>query len=297
MTLNRKATIVSTLTAVFLITIKLIVGILTGTISVIASAVDSGLDMIISLLNYFAVREAEKPFDKHYNYGRAKIESLASMLEGIIIIISGLFIIYTAIQKILNPTTLDFLQYAIATMLVSMAVTAFLVKYLSIVFSKTNSMIVRADLLHYKSDLLFNLGVLIALAFVYLTGFVIVDAIISILISLYIIYSAIGLLKDGYFVVMDRSLDLESVEKIKELMKSYHPKVNGFHSLRSRKAGNICFLDAHLVFTKDILLLEAHQISESIEVEIRNILDCKCIINIHLDPEDDEQKELENYLT
>ena len=286
----------STLTAVFLIVVKLVVGVLTGTISVIASAVDSGLDMVISLLNFFAIREAEKPFDKKYNYGRAKIESLASMLEGLIIIGSGSFIIYTAIQKIINPQPLAFLQYAILVMLLSMSITAFLVKYLNNVFSKTNSLIIQADLLHYKSDLYFNGGVLIALGIVYFTNLIIIDAIVSILISIYIIYSAMELIKNGYFIVMDRSLDEDSVNHIKELIKDFNSKVMDFHSLRTRRSGNLCFIDVHIVFTKDILLQEAHQISESLEKKIREKLDCKCVMNIHLDPEDDEQKELNNYL-
>ena len=132
MTPQKRATVVSSSVAVFLTLIKLVVGIASGSVAVLASAVDSILDMFVSLFNYFAIANSEKLADEQFNYGRGKIEALASVIEGVIISMSGLFLLYTAIKKYYSNETSIYLDTSFVVMIVSTLITIFLVKYLNV---------------------------------------------------------------------------------------------------------------------------------------------------------------------
>lgn len=293
MTLQKKATIISSSVAVTLVVIKLIVGIVSGSVAVLASAIDSGLDLAVSLFNLFAVSNAEKPADKTFNYGRGKIEAIASVIEGLIITLSGFFIFYQAIQKILHQEPVTHLGSSIGVMVVSLVMTGALVMYLNYVANITQNMVIKSDALHYKTDLLSNGSILASLVVIYFTDFYLIDAILGILIAIYIVYSAFELIQDGVLVLLDASLDEEIVEKIKEIIKN-EPSVNDFHWLRTRKAGNDYFVDVHLVFTPEMSLLEAHRIGDIVEAKIKSINKrVNWLINIHLDPYDDSEVNIE----
>ncbi|WP_457598347.1 cation diffusion facilitator family transporter [Hydrogenimonas sp.] len=287
MTLQKKATIVSSSVAVSLVVIKLIVGIISGSVAVLASAIDSGLDLAVSLFNLFAVTNAEKPADEKFNYGRGKIEAIAAVIEGVIITASGIYIFYEAIQKMLHAEPVTHLDISIGVMVISLVLTGALVMFLNHVANVTQSMVIKSDALHYKTDLLSNGAILVSLVVIYFTDFFLIDAILGILIAIYIIYSAFELIQEGVLVLLDVSLDDEIVGKIKEVIES-DPGVTDYHWLRTRKAGNDYFVDVHLVFTPDISLLEAHRIGDNVEAKIKEI-DPKAdwLINIHLDPYDD----------
>ncbi|BBG65577.1 cobalt-zinc-cadmium resistance protein [Hydrogenimonas sp.] len=287
MTLQKKATIISSSVAVTLVVIKLIVGIISGSVAVLASAIDSGLDLAVSLFNLFAVTNAEKPADERFNYGRGKIEAIAAVIEGVIITASGIYIFYEAIQKIIGAEPVTHLDISIGVMVVSIVMTGALVMFLNHVAEVTNSMVIKSDALHYKTDLLSNGAILVSLVIIYFTDFFMIDAILGILIALYIVYSAFELIKEGILVLMDVSLDEETVQKIRSVIES-EPGITDYHWLKTRKAGNDYFVDVHLVFTPDISLLEAHRIGDNVEAKIKAINPkADWLINIHLDPYDD----------
>ncbi|HIP14051.1 MAG TPA: cation transporter [Sulfurimonas autotrophica] len=293
MTLQKKATIISSSVAVTLVVIKLIVGIISGSVAVMASAIDSGLDLAVSLFNLFAVSNAEKPADKTFNYGRGKIEAIAAVIEGVVITLSGFFIFYEAIQKILHQEPVTHLSASIIVMVISLIMTGALVLFLNHVANITQNMVIKSDALHYKTDLLSNGSILVSLIVIYFTDFYLIDAILGILIAIYIVYSAFELIQDGVLVLLDVSLNEDIVAKIKEVIQN-EPGVNDYHWLRTRKAGNDYFVDVHLVFTPEMLLLEAHRIADNVEAKIKTI-DSKAnwLINIHLDPYDDSDVNIE----
>ena len=177
MTPQKKATVVSSSVAAVLTLIKLAIGITSGSVAVLASAVDSILDMFVSIFNYFAISNSEKPADRIFNYGRGKIEALASVIEGTIISISGLFLLYQAAKKAINNEASQYLEISIYVMIISLIITILLVIYLSYIAKKTNSMVIKADALHYKTDVFSNGAVLISLILVSLTGYEIIDVI------------------------------------------------------------------------------------------------------------------------
>ncbi len=284
---EKKATVVSSSVAFLLTIIKLTVGILSGSVAVLASAVDSVLDLGVSLFNYFAISNSEKPADETFNYGRGKIEALASVIEGTIITLSGIFLFYMAIKKYFNDEVSSYLEVSLWVMIVSLIITIGLVAYLNAVAKKTNNMVIKADALHYKTDVWTNLAVLVSLVLVTLTNNEIFDILIGGGISIFIIYSAYELIEDGVLVLLDRSLDDETTDKIKELFKTEHA-INDHHFLKTRQAGHNTFVDVHLVFDCIITLMEAHRVSDRIEDKIKALNpDTTWVINIHLDPYDD----------
>jgi len=287
MTLQKKATIVSSSVAAILTLLKLVIGIFSGSVAVLASAIDSVLDMFVSIFNYFAVMNSEKPADKNFNYGRGKIEALALVIEGTIISSSGIFLLYQAIKKAITGETSQYLDISIYVMIASLIITICLVLFLNYVAKKTNSLLIEADALHYKTDVLSNIAVLVSLVLVMITGYEIIDIIIGTIISFYIIYSAFELIKKGVFVLLDKAVEKDLVLEIEKIIQNTN-RVNTFHLLKTREAANQVFIDVHIVFDYLITLLEAHTISHLIENDIKNIDTSKdWIINIHMEPYDD----------
>jgi cation diffusion facilitator family transporter len=150
-------------------------------------------------------------------------------------------------------------------------------------------MVIKADALHYKTDLYVNIAVLVSLVVVYLTKWEIVDVLIGAAISIFIIYSAYELIEEGVLVLLDRAIDDNIVEQIETIFGKVE-KINGYHFLKTRTAGNCNFVDVHLVFNCEISLLEAHKIADIVEDKIKILDNSKeWIINIHMDPYDDSE--------
>lgn len=284
---QKKATVVSSSVAAILTILKLVVGVASGSVAVLASAIDSVLDMFVSIFNYFAINNSEKPADKYFNYGRGKIEALASVIEGTIICISGLFLLYQAAKKAIYGEVSQYIDISLIVMSISLIITIFLVLYLNKVALKTGSMVIKADSLHYKTDVYSNIAVLVSLILVHFTGIELVDVIVGAGISLFIIYSAYELIKDGVLVLLDHAVDKEIVQNIIEIIKN-EEKVNAHHLLKTREAANQTFVEVHLVFDCIITLMDAHRVSDRIEEKIKKLDEKKeWIINIHMDPYDD----------
>ena len=287
MSLQRTATIVSSVTALLLLVMKLFVWIISSSISVLSSAIDSLLDLFVSLFNYFAIHNSEKPPDKKFNYWRGKIEALASLFEWIIIILSWFYILYESILKFINKEEVSYLWVSIVVMMISIIMTWCLVMFLEYVAKKTNNLVIESDVLHYKVDLYTNWWIFLSLWIIYFTQFYFIDAIIWIIISFYIIYSAYELINKWYLLLLDVALKNEDVDEIIKIIKSER-EITSYHFLRTHKSWNKNIIDVHIVFNKDIKLIDAHVISDKIEEKIIEIdKNVNWIFNIHLDPYDD----------
>lgn len=283
--IQRKATMISSLVAGMLIVVKFIVGVLSGSVAILASAIDSLLDLSASLFNLFALTKAEKPADENFNYGRGKIESLAAVIEGSVILVSGVFILYQSFKKILLGEELAHLDLSLYVMIFSLVVTTVLVLYLNYVARLSNNLVIKADALHYKADILSNGAVLLSIVLVKITGLNVIDALFGMAIGLYVGYSAFGLLKDGVLVLLDRALDDEKLDKIKEILDS-EEAVKSYHDLKTRQSGDMHFVEVHLVFDTEILLKEAHAIADLLEYKIQS-LKGNWVAITHLDIYDD----------
>lgn len=287
MSLERTATIVSSITAFLLMIIKFFVWIYSNSISLLSSAIDSMLDMFVSIFNYFAIHNSEKPADKKFNYGRGKIEALASLFEWIIITISWIYIIYESVMKFINWEKVSYLWEAIIVMIVSVIITWLLVIYLDKVAKKTKNLVIASDALHYKTDLYSNAWILFALDVIYLSWFHYIDAIVWTIVWIYIISEAYKLIKKWILLLLDVALPEKELEQIKAIIEK-NKLVNDYHFLKTRSSWKFKFLDVHLVFHPLIKLIDAHRESDSIEDDIRKINKSKeWVFNIHLDPYDD----------
>ncbi len=285
----RRATLVTTATSFSLAVLKTIVGILSGSIAVLASAVDSFLDFIISLFNAITVRVADKPRDAEHNYGHGKLEGIAALFESVLILGSAGFILYKAIGKIVEPVPLDSsgLNLAVGAMVVSMLVSAALVLYLRAASRKSRSLVLEADALHYRMDVWANAGVLLGMLIILASGWELADPLLAIFVGLYIMREAIPLLRKAYDMLMDRALHDGLVEKIEEIAMTHSPLVNGMHELKTRRSGEVNFVEFHLVFNEHMPLGKAHRVADEIEMRIRGLEKGRWSINIHLDPVDD----------
>ena len=285
---QKKATIVSSSVAILLPLMKLSFGIASGSVAVLASAIDSLLDTLVSVFNFFAIQKAEEDPNEVYQYGKGKIQAIAAVIEGTVITMSGLYIIYVAIDKLMRKSVTQLLTPSLVVMSFSIVVTFFLVRYLLKIAKETDNVVIKADALHYQTDLWSNAAVLIALALVYFTGYDEIDALFGLGIGAYIIYSAYEIIVEGIEILLDKALDGAMVASIGEII-SHHPEVTSYHWLRTRTDGSTNFVEFHMVLRPNMLLLEAHRIADEVEDAIK-LLDAKkrWIITPHFDPYDDE---------
>jgi cation diffusion facilitator family transporter len=285
---QKRATVVSSSVATLLLIVKLLFGIASGSVAVLASAIDSLLDMLVSVLNFFAIKKSEERADSEYQYGKGKIQAIAAVIEGTVITISGIYIIYEAIKKLNNGVETTLLTPSIIAMTFSIIITYLLVKYLLKIARETDNIVIKADALHYQTDLWSNAAVLVALGLVYMTGMDAIDAIFGLGIGLYIIYSAYEIIQEGVEILLDRALDGDTVAKIEEII-SNHPEVTSYHWLKTRTDGTTNFVEFHMVLRPNMLLLEAHRIADEVEDKIHRLdKNKKWIITPHFDPYDDE---------
>ena len=287
MRIEKKATLVSSSTAALLVTIKMVVGIMSGSIAILASAIDSFLDLLVSIFNYFALSQSEKKADAKFNFGRGKLEAIAAVMEGTIISISGLFIAYNAIDKLLHPEPIAYMDLSLIVMGISILMTSALVFFLINIAKKTGNLVIRADALHYKTDLYTNGAILLALAIIHFTDFELIDPILGIAIAIYMIYSAYPIIKEGVLMLMDIALEDEEIEKIDTYL-SLAPDINGHHHLTTRRSGSDIFITVHVVFNISISLFDAHRISDRLEEGIQELFEDENVHTIiHMDPYDD----------
>ena len=279
-TLLKRVTLASTLTALVLIALKLVTWLWTGSVSMLASLVDSAMDAIASLINLLAVRYALVPADDDHRFGHGKAESLAGLAQAAFISGSALFLLLHAVDRILHPAPVQRTTLGIAVIVFSLALTLALLTYQRYVIRHTGSVAIRADALHYATDVLSNLGVIAALLLAQF-GLPIFDPILAIAIAGYILIGAWRIGRDSLDHLMDRELDDAVREGIKQLALE-HTEVRGIHELRTRRAGQTSFIQLHLEMEPQLTLAEAHAIADMVEAQIRAAVPASDVI-IHQD--------------
>lgn len=295
MRIEKKATLISSSTAALLVTIKMIVGVMSGSIAILASAVDSFLDLLVSIFNYFALHQSEKKADAQFNFGRGKLEAIAAVIEGSIISVSGVFISYNAVMKLIDPKPIAYMDISLMVMGVSIVLTGALVIFLLSVAKKSNNLVIRADALHYQTDLYTNGAILIALGVIHFTDFEIIDPLLGIAIAIYMIYSAYPIIKEGFLMLMDIALDENEIEKIQDYLLLVD-NINGTHHLTTRRSGSDIFITVHVVFNISISLYDAHRISDKIEEGLQSLFKDERVHSIiHMDPYDDSEINDDNH--
>jgi ferrous-iron efflux pump FieF len=278
----RLATYASISVAMLLIAGKLVAWGLSDSISLLATLIDSVLDALASLINLIAVRHALTPADREHRFGHGKAEALAGLSQSMFIAGSAGFLLLEAGRRIIDPVSVQHAGISIAVMVFSIVATLLLVLFQNYVIRKTQSTAIRADALHYKSDLVINASVILAL-WLSMRGLPQFDAPIGMLIAVYILYSAWEIIRVSYDQLMDRELPDQERSKIKQIVLK-HPKAKGLHDLRTRSSGTVTFIQLHLELDDDLSLLQAHNISDEVEESLLLEYPGAEII-IHIDPQ------------
>ena len=281
--LVKSASLLSVFVAATLIFLKLFVLIVTGSSTILASFTDSVTDLFASLINFFAILLALKPADLDHRYGHYKIEALASLSQCAFILGSSLFLVFFGIFSIIEDRKLESLDVGIIMIVISTILTIIVCVFQTYVIKKTNSSVISADRLHYLSDILFNIIVLISLVFsFYHVPYI--DGIFAILLGIYIAYSALGIGKSAINQLLDKELDEVYVKEIEKIINETDGVID-VHDLRTRSSGPKFFIQAHLNVDKNLTLEKAHKIADIVEERILKRFS-NSDVTLHVEPAD-----------
>lgn len=274
---------------VFLIIIKLIAGILSGSVSILSEAIHSMMDLIAAIIAFISVRISSQPPDKEHPYDHGKYENISGVVEGILILVAAAWIIYEAINKFLHQEEMKYLYLGLVVMSLSAIVNFIVSKRLYKVAKETDSIALEADALHLKTDVYTSLGVAIGLGLISITNLHILDPIIAIAVALIIVYEAIILIRNAYRPLVDFSLPESDIKLIRSILKEFTRECINFHKFRTRKSGSHKYLDFHLEVPEEMTVKEAHQLCDDIEYDLKKKIK-NLDINIHIEPCSDRSK-------
>jgi cation diffusion facilitator family transporter len=270
-----------------LIVLKVVAGVITGSVAIITEAVHSAVDLVASIVAYFSVRKAEEPADRSHPYGHEKVENLAAALEGVLIVLGAAIIIYEAIGKLSSGAKVEKLGIGIGVIAFSAAVNFAISGYLYRQAKLTDSPALEGDAAHLRTDAITSLGVLLALAVVAITGVQELDAIAALVVACAIVFAGVRLVSRSSRVLVDEALPDDELARIGEAIEGYGaPEVIGYHKLRARRAGSRRYIDLHVQFSRGTSLERAHQLSHELQRAIRSAIGGAADVLIHLEPED-----------
>lgn len=265
-----------------LIILKIIAGLLSGSVSIVSEAIHSGMDLLASIIAFLSVRISSKPADEEHPYGHGKIENLSGLAEGLLIFVAAFLIIKESIFKIKNPPEIEETSMAIIAMIISAIVNIIVSKILYKVAKEEDSLALEADALHLKTDVYTSLGVAIGLLLIKFTGISILDPIVAIIVACLIVVEAWHLSKSAFTPLIDARLSNDEEQKIRDVMEMYKTEVIDFHGLKTRKSGHIRHVDFHMTVKPDFTARESHrlikEIEKSLEKKLKNIN-----VTIHID--------------
>lgn len=280
--LMRLATYASVATASTLIVVKLSAWGLTGSVALLSTLIDSTLDAAASLINLWAVRHALTPADQEHRFGHGKAEPLAGLGQAAFIVGSGALLLAQAVNRLQHPVEVANADIGTGVMLFSIVLTLILVRFQKHVLSKTRSVAISADSLHYAGDVMMNGAVIVSLLLGKFLGWTFIDPLFAIAIGGYLMWSAWQIAMGSMDMLMDRELPDDDRERIRVLTLA-EDGVRGMHDLRTRLSGQQGFIQLHLALDDDLPLVKAHAIADRVEAAIKQAFP-HCDVLIHQDP-------------
>lgn len=280
--LLRRVTVASVAVAFTLIVVKGAAWVATDSVALLSSLVDSLLDSLASLVNLFAVRHALVPADREHRFGHGKAEPLAGLGQAAFIAGSAVFLVFESVNRIVHPVQVDHGHVGIGVMVLSLVLTLALVHYQRHVIRHTGSLAIRADWLHYVSDIVLNLSVILALVLSTQFGLHVADPLFALAIAGYIIWSAARIALLALHQLMDRELPDADRERILAICRG-NAQVRNVHGLRTRASGMHIFIQLHLELDGNLTLLQAHRVADDVERQLRRAFPSADVI-IHEDP-------------
>lgn len=279
----RGAALLALLANLLLVTLKLTVGLLSGSISVLSDALDSGLDLVGSILAAVAIRASEKPADAEHPYGHGKLENVSGVIESSLILLGSLLITGESIRRLLAGIVVDAPILAIVGMTLSLGINFVVSRQLRRVAKQSGSVALQATAWHRASDMLTSLGVLLGLIVVAVTPWDFLDAYVAIAIAAFIAYTAVRLFIRAFSDLLDRRLPDTEEGKVRAVFRRNAQKFVGYHSLRTRRAGRDRYIELHLVVPRLTTVAAAHALTDLLESELEENLP-GAIATIHIEP-------------
>ena len=281
--LTTRAALASVAVASFLLILKAYAAWATGSVAMLGSLADTGLDVIASLVTLFGLRIAAMPADRDHRFGHGKAESLAALVQVGIIGVSAIGIGWRAVDRLIHGDTTANAEYGIAVSLIAIVATLGLILFQRSVVRRTGSVAIQTDSIHYSSDLLLNLAVIAALVLDQYAGFAGIDPVFGILIALWLFYGA----SRASVRAVDQLMDKEWPEERRQAfiaVAARHPAGRGIHDLRTRTSGANEFAQFHIWLDPAMSVVEAHDVVDEIEAELLREFPGVEVI-IHVDPE------------
>jgi cation diffusion facilitator family transporter len=251
--------------------------------AVLSSAIDSLLDIIMSAANFLAIRQAEQPPDPKHPFGHGKFETLATIVQALAIALSGGWVCYESIRRLLTGVTLGRLEGGMLVLAVSVLVSWWIGRFLRRTARETESTALKADSLHFSMDVYTNLALLAGLVVIRLFGIIWLDPVLSIVVALYIFFQAFGLFRYGLRDILDEQLPETIRQEIAVILEQHRGKLLGYHRLRTRRAGSQKIIDFHLTLCKHLSVEEAHGIADHLETHMKERI-ARVDITIHVEP-------------
>ena len=283
----RGAARLSIVVVIVLIILKVTVGAITGSLSILAQAVDSFLDLFAVAITVIAIHIATKPADEEHPFGHGKAENIAAIAQAVLIFLAGGAIIYSAVRRIMTGATLELTEAGIGVMLVSIVASILLSRHLLKISRLKDSLALQANAHNIAADVYSAAAVLVGLIIVRFTGLSIIDPILALLVALYILKVAYDVLKRSFGGLVDVKLPEAEENTIRSaITEHFGREVVDFHALRTRKAGSQRYIDLHLVMPKSTSVDEAHQMCDHLEQDIRSRLP-HTDVTIHVEPCDE----------
>jgi cation diffusion facilitator family transporter len=282
-----RAAAVSIFSNTALIALKVIAGIVTGSVAIITEAIHSSVDLAASFIAYFSVRQAETPADAQHRYGHEKFENVAAAAEGVLILIGSGVIVYAAIHSLIEGPELERLGFGIAVVAFATAANLVISTWLYRQARATQSSALDADAAHLRTDAFTSLGVLVGLGLAQVTGAHWLDPAIALVIAAAIVVTGTRIVARSWGVLVDEALPDAEQAAIREAIEAFAGRgVVGYHQLRTRRAGARRYVDLHVQFASGTSLEEAHGTAHALQDEIERRLPGGTDVLIHLEPAD-----------
>ncbi len=268
---------------------KIIVGIFSGSVSIVSEAIHSTIDLLASVIAFFSVKISDRIPDDEHPYGHGKFENVSGVIEGLLIFVAAIWIFYEAVNKIIFQQQIENIGWGVIVMSVSALINYFISRRLYKVAKETDSIALEADALHLKVDVYTSFGVASGLSLIWVTGFLfpkpvyILDPIIAMIVAVFISREAFILLNNALSPLLDSRLPNEEIEIIRQVIEGQKIKDISFHQLRTRKAGSKKYVDMHLEMPQDFSVKESHTICDAIEKEIETKIK-NIEVHIHVEP-------------
>jgi cation diffusion facilitator family transporter len=269
-----------------LIALKIVAGVITGSVAILTEAAHSSIDLLASFIAFYSLRKAAEPADASHPYGHAKLENLAAAIEGMLILVGAGVIVYESIHRLVVGSHVDSLGFGIVVIGVSALANFGVSRFLYREAGITESPALAGDAAHLRTDAWTSVNVLVGLSLVAITGVDALDAVTALVVAVAIVAAGVRLVTSSSRILVDEALPAEELDKVREVMRTHEgSEVLGFHALRARRAGSRRYIDMHVQFRHGTTLERAHELAHQLQSEIRDRLGGGADVLIHLEPE------------